>query len=222
MPEQPCTRDSVGARRREESRDWYFEATKANLDRAGFFHKNAGFCSDGSNHFTAYMYLFVAFNNLYNWHAWRCARAGDSQPEKIKSAVRSLTDQAVRKIYTPNYSKRISVLNDRRPKQIDDGECDLDVHGVLKMDQYFTGSTISSCVAHVEPASLATTGADPTEQRDTIAEVAAKLLYTVRNNQFHAVKGAIDPDDREVLETAYALLHPISLALLKAMRQSAE
>lgn len=221
MTRQPRTRDAdVGSTRRARCRTWYFESADASLHLAESFHEKAESGSDGLNHFTAYMYLFVAFNNLYNWYAWGHARAGDSQQKKIKAVVRSLTDQAAREIYTPQYVERILDLNVRQPKQLDDAERDMNVQGVLNMDEYFRGGRIPSCLARLQDESIATTEDAPTQQRETIAELAATLLYTVRNNQFHAVKGVIDADDREVLEMAYALLHPISLALLNATYES--
>jgi len=57
------------------------------------------------------------------------------------------------------------------------------------------------------------------EKKGTLACLAASFLYTVRNNQFHAVKGAHNLMDQTILMTAYMLLDPIVEALLSIASQ---
>ena len=45
------------------------------------------------------------------------------------------------------------------------------------------------------------------------------LLYTARNNLFHAVKGLDDPGDKTVAENVYHLLEPWIAPLLEAAKK---
>ena len=217
MPELPQNTNEVGAKRRAVWCKRYLQSTRDSLVRAKCFHGK-----EDPDHFTAYIYLFVAFNNVYSWYDWinppPRARKPPSEPDRIKRAVQSLLKpDAAQQIYTATgYFDCIVNLNKRRPAQLGENEFP-EAHGILRMAEYFRGvSEPLRLVSCLEGGSIASLTDEATKQRDTLAELAAGLLYSVRNNQFHSQKGVQNFDDDEVLKTAYALLFPISDALLDA------
>ena len=75
------------------------------------------------------------------------------------------------------------------------------------MQRYFQGKDLADCVKHIEE--VANEEACVEEKKRTLKDLAAELLYTIRNNQFHSIKGANNIVDKDVLQSAYCLLEPI-------------
>jgi hypothetical protein len=182
--------------------DDYLRFTKESKRRAAKFHSQG-------DHFTAYMYLFVAFNNLY------CLLAGfkGQEADKITCAVRRIPGARIRLFYTAEYVDLIRSLNDGAPEQLvrepDNGERG---EGIVNMGRYFAGQPVSRCLAHIDE--VAEPAASIGECTSTLAELASTLLFTIRNNQFHAIKGVTNLADQFTLERAFGLLLPIVNALL--------
>lgn len=200
------------ARKAEERiRYWgeaYLQSTRESYRRATEF-------SNAQDPFTAYLYLFVAFNNLY----CLLARFDDSEQAKIRAALKRLALAEIDRIYTPEYVSRIRELNDRPTEQFVEGpDAGSQARGVVDMRRYFLGKEAAECVRHVE--SLASSEAPVEDKLKTLQEVAACLLYTVRNNQFHAVKGPRRLADQLTLEAAYLLLLPLVDALTPVAEQT--
>lgn len=180
----------------------YLDSTLESFNRAEQFYQRQDF-------FTAYMYLFVSFNNLY------CLLAGfaDTEPAKIRAALKDLPERKITGFYTADYVRLINCLNDGPPLQFLQGpDSGSSEQGILNMRDYFLGKETAQRVVHVSKVSLPT--APAADKKHTLQEVAACLLYTIRNNQFHAVKGAQNLADQRTLETAYRLLLPIVEALI--------
>lgn len=158
--------------------------------------------------FTAYLYLFVAFNNLYSWLAPDERRQGT----RIRKAIGVLETTTIDDLYTHEYVSLIQELNGRTPIQFTKGpDRGARKRGILNMQKYFSGDHARDCVAHVRTVVLVEATAE--DKRKTLQDVAACLLYTVRNNQFHAVKGHQDEYDRDTLRRAYEVLLPLTTSL---------
>jgi len=193
----------------------YFESTRESLARAQRFHEE-------DDHFTAYLYAYIAFNNLYRW----LGGFGSSEKEAIKSAIKRLPIGAMKTLYTKDYvdtikqlnCREINGLNDREIEQLKDREVDglngcEKVRGILNIQRYLNGAEVGVTPGLIVRLSeVAESNASPCEKRDTLIHLACDLLYTVRNNQFHAVKSSIV--DKAVLEMGFNLLFPIANALL--------
>jgi hypothetical protein len=186
-------------------------STEESLRRAEEF---AAAGLDGSaDHFTAYMYLFVAFNNLYAL----LGRSANGQKGKIEAAIDALDVAVIDLLYDQEYLLLIHELNDGPPEQLVYGPdkvrpprvpCD----GVVNMGEYLFGKSAANWIEHVQ--TVAPTSAAPADKVLTLKQVASRLLYTIRNNQFHAVKGAQNMHDVLTVELAYRLLFPIVQSLI--------
>ncbi len=163
--------------------------------------------------FTAYLYLFVSFNNLYSLYSLVVRSAGH-EPKKIRDAIARIPDKDIESIYTAEYFRYLIELNERTPEQFLKGpDAGLAHHGIVNMRDYFLGKEPNACVAYLPEIASVDAGAE--EKRQTIKELAAILLYTVRNNQFHAIKGSRNLADDSTLWQAYNLLEPVVKALLR-------
>ncbi len=189
----------------ERIRYWgraYLASTRESYRRAQLFFNRCDF-------FTAYLYLFVAFNNLYCF----LARIDGTEPEKIRVALEKVPLQEIESFYRSDYVRDIRFLNDGPSAQFREGpDSRAPVEGIPNMRNYFLGKEPAQCVAHVDHVAPATAGARA--KRGTLQEVAGCLLYAIRNNQFHAVKGARALGDQTTLKTAYQILHPIVHSLM--------
>lgn len=169
------------------------------------------------DYFTGYLYLFVAFNNIY---CLLVPRSSSGEASKIRMAVTRLSDQAVEDLYTENYIRKVTRLNCRLPKQFqvgpDKGE---PYRGIINMRHYFAGARAEACVEHIY---VAQPDGAIEDKRKTLEELAASLLYAVRNNQFHAIKGPGNPSDENVVRISYKLLEPIVKALFGTAREQVE
>jgi hypothetical protein len=180
----------------------YLESTRESYRRTKKF-------SLKGDYFTAYLYMFIGFNNLYSLLA-RCVKR---ETCKIRAAVEMLSDEQIESLYTDEYFRLACQLNDRIPEQF---KCGPDVGstlpGVVNMQKYFSGKASADCIAHINEV----TPVDATiqEKRCTLQKLAACLLYTTRNNQFHALKGPHNLADKTTLEWAYKLLEPLVSALI--------
>lgn len=182
--------------------DSYLQSTKESYCRAQRFF-------DQEDYFTAYLYLFAAFNNLY----CLLARFERNERSKIRWAVERIEDSYIPSIYTPEYFSHLDELNQRTPEQFFEGpDKGAALSGVVNMKDYLLGKEPDACVAHVESVAPVESGTQ--EKRRTLQDLAACLLYTVRNNQFHAIKGPHNLADQRTLLLAYKLLAPIVRALL--------
>jgi hypothetical protein len=158
--------------------------------------------------FTAYLYLYVAFNNLY----CLLARFEGWERDKIGEALKRLPARDIEELYDTDYVALIHNLNDGLPEQFSSGPDNRgDLRGIVDMKDYFLGYEAPECVAHVEIVSSISSPVD--EKRDTLTAVSATLLYTIRNNQFHAVKGPRREADLRTLRTAYRVLLPVAQSL---------
>lgn len=185
----------------------YLDSTQQNIVRAHEFESR-------SDYFTAYLYLFVAFNNLY----CLLARFEGREQEKIRAALENVAGNEIDRFYSPEYAHFISELNDRPTEQFARGpDAGAPAQGIANMRDYFLGKDPLDCAAHVGVVAPAWASAD--EKRKTVQEVAATLLYTIRNNQFHAVKGPNNLADLFTLQRAYRLLVPVVDALLPMARE---
>lgn len=161
-----------------------------------------------SDFFTAFLYLFVTFNNLYSLLA-----PDRTDDQRIREAVGRVPLDRIETLYSSHYVGLIRQLNDGPPVQFNEGpDGGAAVEGIPNMREYFRGKEAAQCVAHVDE--VAPDSASAQAKRKTLQEVAACLLYAVRNNQFHAVKGAQNLSDQTTLRTAYQILDPIVSALL--------
>jgi hypothetical protein len=175
--------------------------------RESYRRANAFF--DQGDPFTAYLYLFVAFNNLY------CLLADfdGTEREKIDRALERIPTSVLRALYTPDFVDRVLELNGSTTEQFVSGpDSGTEVPGIINMKDYFLGRPAAECIAHVEV--VADSSASDSDKLKTIQAVADSLLYTIRNNQFHAVKGAHRITDQRTLIAAYHLLRPLVDALL--------
>jgi hypothetical protein len=190
--------------------DSYLQSTKESHRRAKEFRRRR-------DYFTAYLYLFIAFNNLY----CLLTRFSGSQPTKIRAAVGLIADEGIASIYTAGYVRHLVELNQRVPEQFSTGpDKGAAQTGIVNMGDYFLGKDPDACIARIDNA--ASVDAPTEEKRRTLKEMAASLLYTVRNNQFHAIKGAHILADETTLEVAYKLLEPLVRALIPVGRQEIE
>ena len=178
----------------------YLASTRKSYHRAqGFFQKG--------DYFTAYLYLFVTFNNLYSY----LARFGNgSESDRIRNAIGCITDDNVAQIYNSQYLEVLNCLNERTPEQDGGGRL-----GVVNMRYYLQGKDPCVYVKHIKH--IANEEASAVEKKCTLQNLAAELLYTIRNNQFHAIKDPIT--DESVLRWAYCLLDPIVCVLLQVADQ---
>lgn len=189
--------------------DAYLQSTQESYRRAKRF-----FGVEGDS-FTAYLYLFVAFNNLY----CLLAKFDGREPAKIRAALDLLPQTEVQRVYGSRYVELVRELNDRPTEQFVEGpDAGSTVRGIVNMRDYFLGKSPLDCVAHV--TNVAPLHAPTDAKRETLQEVAVTLLYTVRNNQFHAVKGPHRLADQLTLETAYELLQPLVEALIRVAEGS--
>jgi hypothetical protein len=182
----------------------YLKSTTESYRRAKrFSHKG--------DYFTSLPVLFACFNNLY------CLLSRFDREEKesckIQAAVGELPAEQIESLYTDEYFRLVCQLNDRIPEQFTSGpDASSTLHGVVNMGKYFSGKEPDVCVAHVR--GVAPVYATTDKKRTTLQKLAASILYTVRNNQFHVVKGPHNLADEEVLKAAYTLLEPLVKALL--------
>ena len=185
-------------------RDWYLRLTEESYRMACSSQRH-------DDYFTAYLYLFVTFNNLYSLRA-DFSKGG--QDEKIKYAVGFIPNELVDKFYDKEYRKSIECLNDRTPEQFKCGpDAGAEGRGVLDMLRYFRGEDLDTCVKRIKE--IANEKAPAEEKKLTLQNLAVELLYTIRNNQFHSIKGSADRMDVNVLWLAYRLLDPIVGSLLQ-------
>jgi len=192
----------VSARRIRYWGRLYLDSTLDSDRRAGQFFSEGDF-------FTAYLYLFVVFNNLY----CLVARFDGAEPAKIRAALDEVGADEIDRVYTEDYVGLINSLNTGAPEQFVRGpDAGAHVQGITNMRDYFLGKDRIDCVAHVN--TVAPAGASTEVKRRTLQEVASRLLYTVRNNQFHAVKHPRRQADLLTLRTAYRILRPIVDALM--------
>ena len=195
-------REAAGAERVAYWGNAYLASTRQS------YHCALGFFSE-RDFYTAYSYLFISFNNLY----CLLGRFDGGEPSKIRAAVNRIPRDKIDDIYTARYAHLIEALNDGIPVQFSAGpDSGVLSGGVINMRDYFLGKDATKCIAHVHQVAPASGPAE--EKRKTMEEVAAVLLYTVRNNQFHAFKAPNQPLDERTLENAYCLLLPIVTALL--------
>jgi hypothetical protein len=182
---------------------------RAYLDSTLDSHRRAKQFFSERDSFTAYLYLFVVFNNLY----CLLARFEGEEKQKIRAAIGRLPDEAIERIYTPHYARLLEDLNSGQPEQFVFGpDAARPLEGIVNMGKYFLGKEPGACTSHIEKVTPA--GASTQEKKSTLGDLAAELLYTIRNNQFHAVKGAQRLTDTRTLELAYRLLAPIAQAML--------
>jgi len=180
----------------------YLESTRESYRRAEEFFREG-------DAFTAYLNLFVAFNNLY----CLIARFDGHERAKIRAALKNVPAEEIDRFYTSDYVDLINSLNDGPTEQFVEGpDAGARIQGIVNMQTYFLGKRPSDCVAHIREVAPGWASSD--DKRNTLQEVAASLLYTVRNNQFHAVKGPHRLADQYTLESAYRLLLPLVGALL--------
>ena len=155
--------------------------------------------------FTAYLCLFVAFNNAY----CLVARFDGLERDKIATALQKVPDRQIDELYNQQYVSLVHDLNDGLPEQFSDGpDHGVQLQGIVKMKEYFLGYEPQDCVAHIETVSAAESSTD--EKRQTLAALSAGLLLAIRNNEFHAVKGPRKEADRRTLKMAYKLLLPLA------------
>jgi len=176
----------------------YLSACRQSLERARNFGRNADW-------FTAYLYLFVAFNNIY------CLLASfdGREREKIAAALQEIPAHQLDELDNQQYLTLIRDLNDGLPEQFSAGpDFGVQLPGIIKMKEYFLGYEPPECVAHVDKVSSLLSSTD--DKRETLAAVSAELLLAIRNNQFHAVKGPRREADLRTLENAYHLLLPLA------------
>ncbi len=186
--------------------DAYLQSTRESYRRAHRFFNRTNRDPDP---FTAYLYLFVAFNNLY----CLLARFDGREADKIRAALDQVPTDDIERLYTEEYVELISSLNDAPTEQFVVGpDAGAPVQGIVNMRDYFLGKDPRDCVAHV--SAVAPALASTEDKRRSLQEVASSLLYTVRNNQFHAIKGPHRLADQSTLGTAYQLLLPLVQALL--------
>ncbi len=181
----------------------YLRSTRNSCERAGQFFRDKDF-------FSAYLYLFVAFNNLY-----RLLVGFDGEEKaKIRDVIEKVPTEAIDCFYTCEYVDLINALNEGTPEQFKfEPEIDLTLNGITGLRSYFLGKEPRQCVAHVaQVVAMSTDSAE--EKRMTLQSVAAELLYTIRNNQFHAVKGPQSAADLATLKVAYRVLKPVVDELL--------
>lgn len=175
-------------------------AEKSHRYAQEFFQCSQRFPEQEENYFTAYLYLFVTFNNLYSFLA---EFKNGSEIDRIKDAIGCIPDDDVTRIYNRQYHDVLISLNQRPTEQLPG------LRGIVNMRDYFRGKKRSCCVKHIQE--IASVNDSPNEKKLTLKNLAAQLLYTVRNNQFHAIKDPIT--DVNVLRWAYCLLDPIVWAL---------
>ena len=161
-------------------------------------------------YFTAYLYLFVTFNNLYSLRA----DFNGGERTKIRNAVDCIPDEWVNSFYTEEYRNSIERLNERTPEQCIYGPDAGTKHcGVVDMQGYFQGECLCKCVKHIKHIAIKEDSVEA--KKCTLQNLAAELLYMVRNNQFHSIKDANNIMDEDVLQLAYCLLDPIVGSLLQ-------
>lgn len=178
------------------------------LDACGQSLERARHSAQDEDWFTAYLYLYVAFNNLY----CLLARFEGREPDKMGEALKILPARDIEDFYDAHYVALILGLNDGLPEQFSDGpDAGTLLPGIINMKDYFVGYEAAECVAHVDRVSSATSSTD--EKRETLTAISATLLYTVRNNQFHAVKGPRREADLRTLRAAYHVLLPVAQSL---------
>jgi hypothetical protein len=159
----------------------YLESTRESYRQAKrFFHKG--------NSFTAYLYMFVSFNNLY----CLLAHFDGREPDKIRAAIEKLPEEQIESLDTDEYFRLACQLNDRIPEQFKIGpELGSTLRGVVNMQKYFLGKDPTDRIAHVNE--VTPVDATTPEKRRTLQELGACLLYTTRNNQFHAITRCSQP-----------------------------
>lgn len=205
--------DADGDRQRRRIAYWgdsYIRSTRKSHLRAQRFAQK-------DDYFTAYMYLFAAFNNLYSLLAGFNSRG---EAEKIKVAIGKFQSEHIDSIYTADYIQNLNNLNRRTPEQFKDGpdECSAQ-RGVVNMQKYFLGNDPSACAVSINEIEIAALDDTARQKLITVQQLASTVLYTIRNNHFHAVKGANNLLDKNVLKLAYKLLNPIVQALLPLGQQ---
>jgi hypothetical protein len=148
------------------------------------------------DYMSGYLCLWVVFNNLYSWLA---AFSENGERTRIEAAIHSLLPNAAARILgDDDYHERIRRLNQRQTNE------EPTLHGIIDMQKYFRGAPQAEFLQQAK----VTTGTDT----EKLVSVATVLLYTVRNNLFHAIK---DPmGEVPIVEDAYHLLEPIVGALL--------
>jgi len=151
------------------------EAVQLMVERALAFR-------DKQDAFTAYMYLWTAFNNIYRFAS---PSGGDEA-----AWTHLLEDGALVKIddlKTDKVMGALGRLRTNRPQESPD-RC-----GVVDMLSYWRGGDVR----------LLTLGEAP-----SLVEIG-KVLYAVRNNLVHAIKREVDSNDGEILEAAFTILLPL-------------
>lgn len=185
----------------------YLDSTRESIRRANSFLEQ-------DDPFTGYLYLFVAFNNLYSL----LAQFAGKETVKIRHALAKLPGDAISLFYTSDYVELVNDLNDSFPEQTLSEPDGAGVgRGIIDMKAFFLGHDLDTCIKHA--MNIAAVDASPEEKLGTIQDVAEELLFTVRNNQFHAIKGPHRLADQRTLLVAFRLLRPMVDALLELAQE---
>ena len=165
---------------------------------------------ENNEYISAYLCLWVAFNNLYSLLT-NFSKKGEKR--MIEEAIRALPELKINQLLNnQEYVKRFHCLNNRQIREAPD------FYGLMDMRSFFRGRPLGQCAKRLtldvppESGSL-------TAKQDFFVQLGTQLLYTARNNLFHAVNGPDDPGDKTVAENAYHLLEPWIAPLLEAAKK---
>jgi hypothetical protein len=168
--------------------------------------------SETSNVFLAYSLLFTSFNNYYSL----LADFKGSNPAKIGKAIKTyLSEDSIKDFYTYYYECLIRELTSHTPFELRNTE-DSQRKGILNLEKFFQGQSIDECICNLEESEVASHTDSVQSKKETLIMIATQLLWTIRNNQFHAIKDGRRDDDLRVLEWSYKILCPIVTSLKKA------
>ena len=140
---------------------------------------------ENNEYISAYLCLWVAFNNLYSLLT---KFSQEEEKRMIEEAIRALPELKINQFLSDReYVTRFHCLNNRQIREAPD------FCGLMNMRSFFKGRPLGQCVERLtldvppESGSL-------TAKQDFFFQLGARLLYTARNNLFHAVKDPDDPD----------------------------
>ena len=171
----------------------YLKATKDTYELAKK-HRKKG------DPFSAYLCAWVSFNNLYSL----LSRFSGGEKERMRIVLRMLSPKDVEYIFNGDYKRNIESLNNRWTQELYNHQ------GIVNMQVFFRGKPPDKSVKRIVISKE-----ESIEGRlKVLTSVVIELLYTVRNNLFHAKKDSRSESDEEVLKTALCLLEPLIEVLL--------